>query len=104
MKVKSVVIFMTVSIPIEIGGLKANVDVQLSGVEGSIPDVEWTDITDLEFHGIPVKSYNKVKEFFNSMGINIGIQIQKQVDMILTEDVVLGALNSVIVKNWGVKK
>ena len=94
MKITHSCLLVTVVVPVEVGGFKASVEVQVcKGSNSPSFDLAWVDYEGTPtFMGVEISDLRRFEEFFKSMGLNLNSEVEKQYRAILTEDVMKGII------------
>ena len=98
MEIRNSCLLVSVVIPVEVGGFKAFIEVQISKSSEEWPvDMDWMDYAGVPtFMGVEISDLKKFRGFFESMGLNLNSEIQKQYEAILTKDVVCGIIDDAL--------
>ena len=95
MKVVRKLVILTLSVPVKVGNLVADMEYQMHIFEGKNGkaeyDLEWTDILEVFFEGVRIENYRKFEKFHSEMGINYDKLLQEKAELQLTP-IVLGYL------------
>ena len=100
MKVLRKTVLLTLSIPVQVGGLVADMEYQFSIFEGSVKgkptaEYEWVDLIDIYFQGVALTNYNKFKDFHLEMGIDYDRLLHDKAEAILSDKVISDLIKSV---------
>lgn len=94
-KINSIWFRVTVEIPVQIGSLSCKlISVVSQSGPGEGVDIDIEDIEDIEFDGIEVSDWKKLKEFYTSMGIDISKVLDEKCYEIMTQDLAQEIINS----------
>ena len=101
MKIKNSYLLVNVVIPVEVGGFKSSIEVQISKSSRDSRecpvDMDWMDYVGVPaFMGVEISDLKKFREFFEGMGLNLNSEIRKQYEAILTKDVVCGIIDDAL--------
>ena len=90
MKVTQTLLMVMVEVPVQVGELKCKAQMQVCRTLGTLnepnegeDEIEFADISDITYMGIPIEGYNnwrKFKQFHLEMGIDWNLAIRNKLE------------------------
>jgi len=101
-KLDSKMLFVNFSVPVEVANLKATcigqAHVHKNDKGNNEWDVDFINIDDISYMGVPIKGYDnwkKFKQFHLEMGIDFGKAIETEYEKVVTEDALKQLLTNI---------